>query len=95
MVLTQPELARRAVHALAHHAPQLRLLDLEATGQHSTHESHGDLVTGFEVLGAAYDLPRRPIAHVNGGDPQLVGLGVFGLLGDQANHNAIERFTGH
>ena len=48
-VAADPELARRAHHALGDEPAQLRPLDLDAARQHGPDHGDGDLVAGLEV----------------------------------------------
>ena len=94
----EAEFARGAIHATGHDATKLALLDLDVAGQlRADHRGH-DVVALVEVLCAAHDLQGLRVAlgvhvvgaHVDHGDPQVIGIGM-GLLGkDLGRHDAVE-----
>ena len=91
MAASQVELALRADHAAALDTAQLRLLDLEVTGQNRTDGSDGDLEPSAYVGRSAHDLRRLgAIAKVDGRHRHMiaVGMGLAGL--DEANLHALE-----
>ena len=94
VVVAEPQLTRRAVHAARLDAAQLGLLDGHAVGQRRADERDRHLVAGLEVLRAAHDLQRLLAADVDLGDPELVGLGVLRLLDDLTDDDVVERSTG-
>ncbi len=99
VVAREAELAGRAVHAPRDLAAQLALLDLDAARELGAHERRHDVVSLVEVLGAADDLQRLGLAvlaqveaaHVDHGDPHVVGIGMGGLGDDLGRHDVVER----
>ena len=86
MVLPHPQLARRAVHALAGLPAQLGLLDLHAAWQRGADSRHRHLVACLEVVSPAHDSQSTLDTDVDGSHPQLVGVRVA-LLGHYLAHD--------
>ena len=89
VVAGQAKLALGAVHAAGYDAAQLALLDVHVARQFRADHGGHDVVALIEVLRAAHNLQGLGVAvgvdvvgaHVDQGDPQVVGIGVC-LLGD-------------
>ena len=89
VIAGKAELAGGAVHAAGYDAAQLALLDVHVTRQLRADHGGHDVVALVEVLRTAHDLQGLGVAvgvdvvgaHVDHGDPQVVGIGVR-LLGD-------------
>ena len=89
MVAGKPQLASGAVHAHGDHAAQLALLDLDVARQLGADHGGHNVVAFVEVLSTADNLQGLGIAvgihvtgaHVNLGDPHMVGVRVR-LFGD-------------
>ena len=101
VIAGKPQLASGAVHAHGDHAAQLALLDLDVAGELGADHGGHDVVALVEVLGAAHDLQRLGfalgvdvgLAHVDLGDPHVVGIGMR-LLGDHlGRHDVVERLA--
>ena len=94
MVLPQSQLALRAAHAAAHHAAQLRFLDLEIAGQHRAHERHGHLDVRRDVRRPADDLHGFLDAHIHRHHVHVIGIRMR-LAGEHVpHHNALEGLAG-
>ena len=101
MITRKTKLARRAVHAVAHHTAQLALLDLDATGELRPHQRGHDVIALFEVLGAAHNLqrlgravfPQVIVPHIDHRDPHVVGIRMGLFRHDLRRHDMVERFA--
>jgi len=98
MVAGKPQLASGAVHAHGNHAAQLALLDLDVARQLGADHGGHNVVALVEVLGAADNLQGLGItvgvhvagAHVNLGDPHMVGVRVRLLGKHLCSHNVVK-----
>ena len=91
VIAAQVELALRANHAAALDTAQLRLLDLEITGQNRADGRDGDFEARAHVGCSAHDLRRLgTIAEVDGRHVHVIAIRV-GLAGlDQTDPHALE-----
>ena len=98
MVAGKPQLASGAVHAHGDHAAQLALLDLDVARQLCADHGGHNVVALVEVLSAADNLQGLGIAvgvhvagaHVNLGDPHMVGVRVRLLGKHLGSHNVVK-----
>ena len=86
------QLAQRAEHTVALHAPELALFNLHAAGQSGIVQGCRHHVAGLQVLGAGDNLDILAAAHVHLADPQVVGVGVT-LHGFHPGHHHIADFA--
>ena len=82
-----------ADHAARLHAADFRLLDYEflvAIVELGADSCHYHLLSGSHIRSAAHYLSGFAIAEVNGGDVQVVAVGVFNAGEHLANHKALQ-----
>ena len=77
MVVPELQLALGEDHPVGQLASQLRLLEPLPVRQHRARERHGDRRAGAEVPGAADDLPRVALPHVDAAELQRSAFGCF------------------
>ena len=94
-LLRDVELALGEDHAVGGLAAQLRAPDLAAVEQRRARQRDGDGVARAEVPGAAHDLARRALPHVDLRELQAVGVRVLAGLehvpGDDQLLDAVDR----
>ena len=101
MVARKPQLAGRAVHAAAHDAAKLALLDLHAAGKLGANERCNDMIALLEVLRAADNLERLGLAvlaqveaaYVHPAHPHVVGIRVRLLRNHLRRDHMVERLA--
>jgi hypothetical protein len=90
-VVRQPELARRAQHALRLDAAHRRTANRLAAGQHRPFHRAGDAHARCRIRGSAHDLQRRARTCIDGADAQAIGIGMLRNRGDRRHDDAGER----
>ncbi len=76
VVLAQPQLARRAEHAVGHGAADLSLLERQAAGQHVACAGERIQRSGGHVGRTADDVQQGPAAVIHPRHPEVVGVRV-------------------
>jgi hypothetical protein len=82
------ELALGQDHPVGDGAAELGALEPPAVGQHGAGQGDGDRRAGTEVPGAAHDLTRLLLAHVDAAELQAVGVRM--LAGFEHAPDAVE-----
>ena len=95
VVGAEPQLTSRAAHAGTRNTAQLRLLDLEVTGEHSPHGRNGKLDSRLDVRRAAHDLHGLARARVHHDHMHVVRIGMRLAGLDVAHDHAVKRGAEH
>ncbi len=93
VVVAEAELARRAQHALRHHAADLAPLDREVAGEHCADAREGHDHARLDVRRAAHD-PQLTVAEVDVGEPDLVGVGMRNDVEDLGDDDPVHVAAG-